>query len=123
MRLVGYGSLRFGLLAVALILVFVIACGSNSPESTEPASGNQESADQEVVPVRGMILEVVGRGLAELESLRIRDDSGKEWTFEAAPGFTGVNPSHLRVHQLGGESVLVTYEIQGSKLIALDVAD
>lgn len=123
MRLVGLCNLRFGFLAVVLILALIIACGGDSPESTEPASGSEGSADQAGDPVRGVILEVVGRNLAELESLRIRDETGKEWTFEAAEGFTGVSPSHLREHQLIGESVLVTYEIQGDKLIALDVAD
>ena len=113
MRAVGCRLLRVGSLPVALILALFIACGGNSPDTSE----------QEGAQVRGMVLEVVGRNIVELETLRIRDESGKEWTFGADQGFIGFSPSHLREHQLAGESVLVTYVTRDSGLIAVDITD
>ena len=113
MRPVGCCALRLVFLAAALVLALIIACGGNSPDTSE----------QEGAQVRGRVLEVVGRNIVELESLRIRDETGKVWAFGAAPGFIGFSPSHLREHQLAGESVLVTYVTQGSGLIAVDITD
>ena len=100
-------------LAVPLLLALITACGGDSLGLASP----------EEAQVRGVVLEVVGRNIVELETLRIRDESGKEWAFGAADGFIGFSPSHLREHQLAGESVLVTYVIRGSGLIAVDVTD
>ena len=113
MRPVGCCALRLVFLTAALILALIISCGGKTPDT-----GEQEGAQ-----VRGMVLEVVGRNIVELETLRIRDESGKEWTFGADQGFIGFSPSHLREHQLAGESVLVTYVTQGSGLIAVDITD
>ena len=108
---------RVGFLALALMLALVVACGASSSDA-----GNIET-DPQSSQVRGRVLEVVGRNIVELETLRIRDESGKEWTFGAAEGFIGLSPSHLREHKLLGESVLVTYVIQGNELIAVDITD
>lgn len=102
-----------GPLVVALFLALIIACGGNGPDSENPGS------DQ----VRGMVVEVAGRNIVELESLRIRDESGKEWTFGADQGFIGFTPSHLREHQLVGESVLVSYITRGGQLVVVDISD
>ena len=69
MRPVGCCSRHLGFLTVALMLALIVACGGNSP-----ASGNQEG-----MQARGKVLEVVARSIVELESLRIRDETGKEW--------------------------------------------
>ena len=104
---------RLAFLALALFLALILACGGGSPDSGEQQEGL----------VRGKVLEAVGRNLAEVETLRVRDESGKEWTFSAAPGFIGFSPSHIREHQIAGESLLVTYVVQGGQLIALDITD
>ena len=70
-----------------------------------------------------MVVEVVGRSITELDSLRIRDEAGKEWTFASDEGFVGFTPSHLREHQLMGATVVVTYVRQGDTLVAVDVGD
>ena len=118
MKPVGCRTLRAVSPTVALILASIIACGGNSPDLTGPNLGNQEG-----VQVRGMVLEVVGRNMVELETLRIRDESRKEWSFGAAQGFIGFSPSHLREHQLAGESVLVTYVTRPGELTAVDISD
>ena len=113
MRPVGCCVLRLGSLAVALILASIIACGGNSPDLGDPVGAQ----------VRGIVLEVVGRNIVELETLRIRDETGREWTFGADQGFIGLSPSHLREHQLAGKPVLVTYVTRDGRLLAVDITD
>ena len=113
MKPVGCRAQRLVFLTAALILALIIACGGNSPDT-----GEQDGAQ-----VRGMVLEVVGRNIVELETLRIRDETGKEWTFGADQGFIGFSPSHLREHQLAGGSVLVTYVTRDGGLIAVEISD
>ena len=72
--------------------------------------------------VRGQVVEVVSRNFSELESLRIRDQGGKEYVFETE-GFIGFTPSHVREHQLLGQSILVTYEERGARLVAVFLED
>ncbi|MCY4365286.1 MAG: hypothetical protein OXE17_03555 [Chloroflexi bacterium] len=72
--------------------------------------------------VRGQVVEAVPRSFSELEVLRIRDDEGREYEFKTE-GFIGFTPSHVREHQLFGQSLLVTYEKRGDLLIALKLED
>ncbi len=111
MRLNACRPLRLGLPIAALVLALIIACSGSSPDGSQT---NQ---------VRGIVLEVVGRNIIELESVRIRDEAGKEWNFGSGQGFIGFSPSHLREHQLAGETVAVTYVTQGGELIAVDITD
>ena len=85
--------------------------------------GNPDLGSPKGGQVQGRVLEVVGRSIVELETLRIRDETGKEWTFGAAQGSIGFTPSHLREHQLAGESVLVTYVTRGGELLVVDITD
>ena len=78
--------------------------------------------DGETRQVRGQVIEVSARDFAELETLRIRDDAGREYRF-TTEGFVGFTPSHVREHQLLGQSLLVTYEKRGDKLVAVALAD
>ncbi|MYC31422.1 MAG: hypothetical protein F4X65_15265 [Chloroflexi bacterium] len=71
---------------------------------------------------RGQVVEVVPRNFSELEMLRIRDDSGREYQFETE-GFVGFTPSHVREHQLLGQTLLVTYVKRGERLIAVRLED
>ena len=72
--------------------------------------------------VRGQVVEVVARNFTELESLRIRDSEGREYLF-TTDGFIGFTPSHVREHQLLGQSLLVTYEKRGDTLVAVALED
>ena len=72
--------------------------------------------------VRGQVVEVVARSFSELELLRIRDAQGKEYAFET-DGFVGFTPSHVREHQIFGQSLLVTYEKRGVILVAVKLED
>ena len=118
MRAGGRCVLRLRSLAMALILALIIACGGNSPDVR-----NRDLIGSEGAQIRGIVLAVVGRNIVELESLRIRDETGKEWTFGSAQGFIGFSPTHLREHQLAGESVVVTYLTRGGELVAVDITD
>ena len=99
--------------ALVLAVSLVLACGGNSAISEAESKGE----------VRGLVVEVVGRSITEVETLRIRDEAEKEWSFTGAEGFIGTNPSHVREHQLMGWSVLVTYIREGDTLVALDIGD
>ena len=72
--------------------------------------------------VRGQVLEVVSRNFSELEALRIRDAEGREYAFETE-GFVGFTPSHVKEHQLLGQSLLVTYEKKGDTLFIIRLED
>ena len=73
--------------------------------------------------VRGHVVDVVVRNFTEVESLRIRDETGKIWDFKGAEGFIGFTPSHVKEHQLQGLSVLVSYVREGDALVAVHLAD
>lgn len=72
--------------------------------------------------VRGQVVEVIPRNFSELELLRIRDDSGREYLFETE-GFAGFTPSHVREHQLLGQTLLVVYVKRGERLIMVRLED
>jgi hypothetical protein len=105
-------TIKLTLGILALLLLLSTACVSD------------ETVDNVTVAkqVRGQIVEVVARNIAEIELLTIRDDSGLEYTFttKEAVGFT---PSHLKEHQLLGQSVLIKYVDQGGRLVAVEMGD
>ncbi len=72
--------------------------------------------------VRGQVVEVGARNFTELETLRIRDSEGREYLFTTEE-FIGFTPSHVREHQLLGQSLLVTYEKRGDTLVAVALED
>jgi hypothetical protein len=105
----------------SLALLLVLACG-------QPGSGQTSQAPRQVegLQVEGLIVEVVGRDIDEVETLRIKDGDGKIWTF-TTEGYVGVTPAHLREHQLFGDSVTVTFEEkdgpEGPVLVASQIGD
>lgn len=90
---------------LAAVLLLAAACGGG-----------------ETRQVRGQVVAVVARDFAEIETLRIRDAGGREYRF-VTEGFVGFTPSHVREHQLLGQSLLVTYEKRGDELVAVALAD
>lgn len=97
--------LRLMVGAVLMLLLAVAACGGG-----------------EVRQVRGQVVAVTARDFAEVESLRIRDAEGREYRF-VTEGFVGFTPSHIREHQLLGQSLLVSYERRGDELVAVALED
>ena len=72
--------------------------------------------------VRGVILEAQDRNLAEIETLRIRDGDGRVWTFTTTEALEK-NSSHLRLHQVLGQTIEVRYEERDGELIATELRD
>lgn len=72
--------------------------------------------------VRGVVVEAIDRDLAEIETLRIRDDGGRTWTF-TTDGALEKNGAHLRLHQLLGETIEVRYEEREGLMIATGLRD
>ena len=72
--------------------------------------------------MRGHVVEVVARSVTEVETLRVRDENGREYVF-ATEGFVGFTPSHLREHSLFGQTVLVTYQEKDGRLVAVRTED
>ena len=85
------------------------SCGAN----TNPGAIQQ---------VRGHVIEVVGRNITDVETVRILDSDGKTWTFTTR-GFVGFSPSHLVQHQLFGDTIEVRYTMENEVLIALEIVD
>ena len=105
-------AIKLTLGILALLLLLSTACGGG--ETGDNVTGAKQ--------VRGQIVEVVARNIAEIELLTIRDDTGREYTFttEEAVEFT---PSHLKEHQLLGQSVLIKYVDQGGRFVAVEMGD
>ena len=72
--------------------------------------------------MQGIVVQVVARDLREVETLGVRDETGRLWTFTTR-GFAGLTPGHLREHQLFGTPVIVSYEEEGGRLVAVLVTD
>ena len=72
--------------------------------------------------VRGVIVEVTDRNLAEIEALTIRDGDGRLWTFTTEEALEK-NGAHLRLHQVLGQTIEVRYEEREGRLIAMGLRD
>ena len=72
--------------------------------------------------VRGLVIEVVDRDITQIETLRIRDDSGRLWTFITEDDI-GMSGSHVRLHGVLGESVLVAWIEKDGRLVATQLRD
>lgn len=90
------------------------ACGDRTAQ--EPRDATES--------VRGLVLEVKAESLLAFESLTVRDEEGREWTFEAkGKRFAGFTPAHLRDHMLSGLSVEVAFHREGEALVVDDISD
>ncbi len=72
--------------------------------------------------MRGVIVAVEDRNLAEIETLTVRDDDGREWTFTTTAALEK-NGAHLRLHQVLGQTIEVQYEERAGTLIAVALRD
>ena len=108
----GRAAAQSGAWAVLALATALVLAGTG-------CSGPEQAREQ----VRGQVVDVVIRNFTEVESLSIRDDSGKIWDFKGAQGFIGFTPSHVKEHQIQGLSVLVSYVREGDGLVAVHLAD
>ena len=72
------------------------------------AGGGGSPGLGELKQVQGLVVDVAGRNIDEVETLAIRDSDGRVWNF-TAQGFVGFTPGHLREHQLFGDRVVVYF--------------
>ncbi|MEC9308110.1 MAG: hypothetical protein VX966_01200 [Chloroflexota bacterium] len=72
--------------------------------------------------VRGHVVQVVPRNISEFETLRIKSETQKYYEF-TSQGFTGFTPSHIKEHQLFGQTLLVKYVNKNGNLIAIALED
>jgi hypothetical protein len=98
---------------VALVIVFVAVCSSIRPP---------------VRTVRGVLMDVRASSLVHAESVTLRDEDGRVWTFRVDPEVV-TNPeepqsaSHLRQHMVLGEPMLVRYRETSGGPLALRILD
>ena len=106
------------LVVLAAMLPILMACGDGDDSGAAAASNPGEASGK----VEGIVVEVVGRNIVELETLGIRAEDGTVWTF-TAEGPLEFSPSHLREHQIFGETVTVSYVRRGELLVVLEIGD
>ena len=99
---------RPGLLVLFAFLALFLAtaaCGGNEPGV-----------------VRGVVVEVMDRNLAEIETLRIRDEKGQRVDVRHR-WCAGKERAHLRLHQVLGETIEVSYDEREGRLVATALRD
>ncbi len=112
-------GLKSGLVRAVLAATFLMLLACGAGDDTGAATSRPGEASGEV---EGLVVEVAGRNIVELETLGIRAEDGTVWTF-TAEGPLEFSPSHLREHQLFGEAVTVSYVRRGELLVAVEIGD
>ena len=102
----------------AAILLILLACGGGGDTGAALTSSPSEASGK----VEGLVVEVVGRNIQEIETVRVRAEDERVWTF-TTEGPVGVSPSHLREHQLFGQPVTVSYVRREDVLVAVGITD
>lgn len=112
------------LLLLILLLPVMAACGNGASSTSTPNGGAAATAPpNDLLSVRGLVLEVESGDILDLESLALEDEAGNELHF-VGEGFVGETPSHLRQHALLGQPVTVHYRAaEDGTLIAVRVDD
>ncbi len=67
-------------------------------------------------------MDVQSNSITDLDSVTVRDESGKLWTFKAESSLS-FSPSHLREHQAFAWPVTVFYEETSEGLLANNITD
>lgn len=81
-----------------------------------------------LLEVQGVLIQVDGTGFGAPSQVVLRDDEGRDWTFDVDPEVATnreepQSAGHLRQHMLYGELMLVRYRVQSDRLIALRIRD
>ena len=101
------------ILIPSILLIFMtVSCLPNK-------NSNETNLTQEI---RGHVVRVVPRNISEFETLQIKSQTQKYYEF-TSQGFTGFTPSHIKEHQLFGQTLLVKYVNENGKLIAISLED
>lgn len=101
-------------LVVFLTVLVVLGCNRDGGEDV----------GVEARHVSGLITNVEARSLFQLDTLKVNDQQGTVWTFQAGRSGLGdgahiFSPSHLRQHMVQGVPIIVTYiEMDKVKIIA-----
>jgi hypothetical protein len=103
------------LCVVALLALVLVGCSA-------PAASVQTQT------ARGVLLDVVSTSLQKIDSFTLRTDDGRELMFVPASNFNAdaahaMTPGHMRQHMAIADPVLVTYQEQDGKLVALSAVD
>ena len=81
-------------------------------------------SNQEILTVRGIVLEVQGASVVKTESLTIKTEDGRIVTFKVGPEVGPEwSPGHLRQHAIAGEPVTVRYQKTRDALLAIKITD
>ena len=110
LRRAGCAHVMAGVVAAAIVVSLSMACNGSS------------AGPGDTMTVRGMVVEVRGKSITELELLAIKDVAGDRWEFHAE-GFAGFTPAHLREHQAFGQPVTVTYRETRDGLMVVGLSD
>jgi hypothetical protein len=97
-----------------ILFIFIIALSSGCAISK--SQNNQQSF------LEGRVTNIIPRNISEIEILEIQTDDNQIYKF-GTTGFTGFTPSHIKEHQVTGQSIKVYYERSGNALIALEITD
>jgi hypothetical protein len=103
---------RRGARLARLALLLLVLCGTACQAHAE--AGPRQ--------VRGLILNVQARSIAQAEAITLRADDGREVVLRVDPGVE-MPPGHLREHMALGEPVLVTYQQTPDGLLATRIDD
>ena len=106
-------SLSFSTFLIAILAL--MATTSCSPNKLD-------DSDQTIMQIRGYVLEVVPRNVSEFEILKVRTENGELYHF-TSDTFTGFTPTHIKEHQLFGQTVLVKFVSHDGILIAITLED
>jgi hypothetical protein len=108
-------SLALKVLSVGILSLFFI--GVTGCETGGSIVGGEPRQQ-----IRGQVVEVIGRDILEIESFLVRDANARIWTF-TTEGPVEFTPSHLREHQMFGQTVIVTYISRSGVLFAVELRD
>lgn len=72
--------------------------------------------------ITGVVIKVNVESFETLNSISVKDNSGKTWKFHAN-NFQGFTPSHLREHAIQGLPVTVKFHAEKDKLIIDEITD
>ncbi len=104
---------RARLAAILLPLLAALALGCSAPAADTKA-------------VHGVLLDVRSSSITRVDSLKLRADDGREWTFTGSPDLEKDpegSPGHLRSHMARVDPVTVFYHQSGDELVATKVQD
>ena len=112
------GACRVWMGGLAVTLLLVLSCGAPGiAETPRPTATNLPSGQ-----VRGHVLEVMEGEDDKLAGLRLRDSSGKVWTFTVERD-VGLTASHTRLHQVLGQTALITYITRQGRVVIVEITD